>query len=68
MVISIFPVFFAFYIGAWCDLFGRKPLLYMYWVAKMVSQVLVLVCAIFLKSEKEYYLIALAPTALVGKV
>ena len=27
LINSIFPIFFAFYLGAWADLFGRKLLL-----------------------------------------
>ena len=30
LITNIFPVFFSFFLGAWADLFGRKPLFYMF--------------------------------------
>ena len=35
-ITSIFPVFFSFYLGAWADLFGRKPLFYLF-LGKIVA-------------------------------
>ena len=66
LVGTIFPVFFAFYLGAWCDLFGRKLLFKLYLTARCLDQVVVILCAYFLESKKEYLLLASIPTALAG--
>ena len=65
---TFFPVFFSFYLGAWCDLFGRKLIFKMYLSAKCVEQIIVIVCAYFLESPKEWLLLAPIPTALAGKI
>lgn len=68
MVSSIFTIFISFYLGAWCDLFGRKPLIYMFWVAKIINQALILLQAIFLKMKKAYIYLATLPVTLVGRI
>lgn len=52
--------------GAWCDLFGRKLLFYCYLTARVLEEVVVIICAIFLLSPKEYILLAGLPLAFVG--
>ncbi len=66
LVGSVFPVFFAFYMGAWCDLFGRKLLFYIYLTARIVEQMIVIACAYFMMSAKEYLLLSSIPQALAG--
>ena len=64
LVGTIFPVFFAFYLGAWCDLFGRKLLFKIFLIARCLDQVVVILCAYFLESPKEYLLLSSIPTSL----
>ena len=66
LITSIFPVFFSFYLGAWADLFGRKFLFYLFLSAFASEQAIVLVCAYFFDSKKEFILISYIPTALSG--
>ena len=69
LIQSILPLFFAFYIGAWCDLFGRKLIVYMYWAAKVISQVIVILNTVYLEEwKKEWFYFAYVPVALVGKL
>ena len=66
LVQKLLPIFLAFYYGAWCDIFGRKYILYIYFSSKMMTQFLVVLNAYFLEWKKEYYLIAAVPVALAG--
>ena len=66
IVRSIIPIFLSFFLGAWCDLFGRKPLFYLYLSARIMEQAIVVICSYFLSSPKEYLLLANLPTALAG--
>ena len=66
-VSSIFPIFFAFYLGAWADLFGRKLLLLLFFIAYFLQAIIELVCAYYEDSKKEFLLIAGAPFTLVGE-
>jgi hypothetical protein len=66
MVSNVFPVFFAFYLGAWCDVFGRKLCIFLFFGAKIIGNVVVIVVAYYLDTAKEWYFVSLIPTALVG--
>ena len=66
LVSTIFPVFFSFYLGAWCDLFGRKLLFKIYLSARCMDQIIVILCAYFVNSPKEYLLLAKIPSSLAG--
>ena len=66
MVSSIFPVFFAFYLGAWCDVFGRKLCIILFLGAKVIGNVIIILVAFYIESAKEWYLFSLVPTALIG--
>ena len=66
LVSSLFPIFFSFYLGAWCDLFGRKLLFFIYLMSRCVEQVVVIICAVFLQSKKEYLLLQNIPAAISG--
>jgi hypothetical protein len=68
MISSIFPVFFSFYIGAWCDLFGRKLCIFLYLGAKLIGQAILIVLAYNLEWPKEWFLLTLLPTSLLGKM
>ena len=68
LIEAILPMFFAFYLGAWCDLFGRRVIVYMFWTAKILSQVVVILNAVYLEEwKKEWFYLAYIPVALVGK-
>ena len=58
---SIFPAFFAFYMGAWADMFGRKLLFYICLSASISKQIMIIICAYFMESPKEYLLMANLP-------
>ena len=66
LVSSLFPIFFSFYLGAWCDLFGRKLLFFIYLFSRCVEQCVVIICAVFLESRKEYLLLQNIPAAISG--
>ena len=68
MASSVFPVFFAFYLGAWCDTFGRKICIFLFLFTKIISCIGVVLVAYFMDSRKEWYLLSLIPTSLVGKL
>ena len=67
LISSIFPIFFAFYLGAWADLFGRKLLLLLFFIAYFLQTIIELVCAYYEDSKKEFLLIAGVPFTLVGE-
>lgn len=66
LVTSIFPVFFSFYLGAWADLFGRKLLFYLFLSAYSLQQVIVVGCAYWMDSKKEYLFLSYLPSTLTG--
>ena len=66
LINSVFPIFFAFYLGAWADLFGRKLLLKLFFVAYIIQASIEVLCAYFLDSKKEWLLLAGVPFTLVG--
>ena len=66
LINSIFPIFFAFYLGAWADLFGRKLLLKLFFAAYIIQASIEVLCAYFLDSKKEWLLLASVPFTLVG--
>ena len=61
-----FPIFFSFYLGAWADLFGRKPLFYLVLTGYFLQQCVYVVCAYYFESKKEYLLLSHVPTSLSG--
>ena len=67
LISSIFPIFFAFYLGAWADLFGRKLLLLLFFIAYFLQAIIEMVCAYYEDSKKEFLLIAGVPFTLVGE-
>ena len=67
LINSIFPIFFAFYLGAWADLFGRKLLLNLFFLAFIIQATIEILCAYFIDSKKEWLLLAGVPFTLVGK-
>ena len=63
---TIFPAFFAFYLGAWADLFGRKILIYMGIGSNIIKISLTILFAYFIDSSKYYLLAAEVPVSLTG--
>ena len=39
---TFFPIFFSFYLGAWCDIFGRKLLFKLHAAARIIDLCIVL--------------------------
>ncbi len=58
----------AFYFGAWCDIFGRKYILYLYCGSRVAAQAITVLNAIFLEWKKEFFLLVAVPTALTGGI
>ena len=63
---NIFPTFFAFYLGAWADRFGRKPIFYLFLTATVMSQSIIVICAVYLETPKEYIFLSYIPSTLAG--
>ena len=51
---SVFPAFFAFYLGAWADLFGRKLLFYIFLSGIIIRQCIVIICAKIIRNTFDY--------------
>ena len=65
---NIFPTFFAFYLGAWADRFGRKPIFYLFLSATVMSQSIIVICSVYLDTPKEYIFLSYIPSTLAGKL
>ena len=65
---SIVPTLLSFYIGAWCDIFGRKFIMYTYLLMRIVSQGNLLLNAYFMSWPKELLLISDALPSIIGKI
>ena len=63
---NVFPAFFAFYLGAWADRFGRKPIFYLFLTATLISQIILVFCAVYFDSKKEWLFLANVPVTLAG--
>ena len=68
MVTSVFPIFFSFYLGAWCDTFGRKLCIFLFIISKIIGQSILILLANNMDWAKEWYLLTLVPTSLIGKL
>ena len=66
LITHIFPVFFSFFLGAWADLFGRKPLFYMFLISYALEEATLILCAYFSEWPKEYLLFSYIPGAISG--
>lgn len=64
---GVFPAFFAFYLGAWSDIFGRKFLLFSFVGAKITSQIFLILNVQYMEWPKEWLLLVDAIPAMVGK-
>lgn len=68
VVANIVPIFLAFYLGAWSDHFGRKPLLYTTQLGKVISAGFGVLNVYFISWSKEVYLVTvILPETLTGK-
>ena len=66
MVSSSLPIFFSFYIGAWCDMFGRKLTMFLFIASRLVGQSILITLAYNMHWAKEWYLLSLIPVTLTG--
>jgi hypothetical protein len=66
MFASLFPIFFAFYLGAWSDIVGRKFIIYLFVLSRIIGGTVLIVMSVFLESPKEWYFLSIIPTALAG--
>ena len=64
---SLLPTVTAFYIGSWCDVIGRKTVMYLYLISNVISQAIVVVNAYFIDWPKEALLAATLVQALCGE-
>ena len=55
LVTSIFPTVMAFYLGAWADMFGRKPIFYLFLSSYALEQGVVWYVPTFLIHQKNGY-------------
>ena len=63
---SLIPIFMAFYLGAYMDLFGRKPIMYLFLITSALQKVVMVICSHWFSSSKWYILLAYIPTSLGG--
>ena len=62
------PILLSFYLGAWSDHFGRKPLIFASHGGVVVGAIFACVNAYYLEWRKEVFLwTAILPEALVGR-
>ena len=66
MVYTLFPIFFSFYLGSWCDIFGRKLLIKIYLMSKILAKCGVIVLAYFMNSSKYWILLCSIPYGIAG--
>ena len=66
LVTSIVPFIMAFYLGAWADMFGRKPIFYLFLTTYALEQAVVMICAYYFDSPKEWLLLSYIPKNLAG--
>ena len=67
IVNSAVPIFMSFYVGSWCDVIGRKFVIYICMVAKLFSIGFQLLCTIYMDWPKEWLLVATLLNSLGGK-
>ena len=63
---ALLPTFIAFYIGSWCDVIGRKAIIYIYLMACAISQTFMVVNAYFIEWPKELLLVSTLITSFAG--
>jgi len=68
LITGVLPVFSSLFMGAWADIFGRKLIFYIYLSAYVLQQGIVIICAYYFESPKEYVLLSTVPSALAGKI
>ena len=67
IVVHVFPIIGSFFLGSWSDTFGRKFLLYFYFVMKVWECGMYLLNAYFMSWPKEYILFSVyLPVAMSG--
>ena len=68
LVYTIIPTIFSFYLGAWCDIYGRKFLIKLFLFAEIFSRGNMIVNAYFMDLKKEFLFIGVIPYGIVGNI
>ena len=69
IVDHLFPVIFSFFLGSWSDSFGRKWLLYLYFVICIIQNGTLMLNSYFMEWPKEFLLFSVnLPVALSSQV
>ena len=64
---SAIPIIMCFYIGSWCDVIGRKFVMFICILARIASVGFQLLCVIFMDWPKEWLLVSTFLNSLSGK-
>ena len=68
MVATLLPIFFSFYLGSWCDIFGRKLLIKVYLISKVFGKTGLILCSYFMNSSKYWILLCVIPYGIAGLI
>ena len=68
MVATLLPIFFSFYLGSWCDIFGRKLLIKVYLISKVFGKTGLILCSYFMNSSKYWLLLCYIPYGIAGLI
>ena len=68
LVYTIIPTIFSFYLGAWCDIYGRKFLIKLFLFAEIFSRGNMIVNAYYMDLKKEFLFIGVIPYGIVGNI
>jgi MFS family permease len=68
MVATLLPIFFSFYLGSWCDIFGRKLLIKVYLISKIFGKTGLILCSYFMNSSKYWLLLCYIPYGIAGLI
>lgn len=66
VIVSIFPALLAFYMGAWCDLIGRKVIMLAFFLAKALGAAFLVCYSHWMEMPLEYFLVAMAIPSIMG--
>ena len=67
IVATTIPIFASFYMGAWCDIFGRKLLMKIYLVSKLFTKTALILNAYFMNVSKYWIFLVFVPNGIAGK-
>ncbi|XP_059080926.1 proton-coupled folate transporter-like isoform X1 [Tigriopus californicus] len=66
VIVSIFPAILAFYMGAWCDLIGRKVIMLAFFSAKALGAAFLVCYSHWMDMPLEYFFVAMAIPSIMG--